>query len=310
MGYNAIQDDFGGANLDKSYQRALHSLAGLSVGDAFGENFFASNRNTWIRERKLPPGIWRWTDDTHMALSIVETIGKFGLIQQDELAATFARRFVDQPWRGYAGGAVKLLRAVAEGRHWQEIAPILFPGGSYGNGGTMRAAPIGGYFAGQPERATVEGQKSAMVTHAHPEGQAGAMAVAAAAAIAAAPDAPRGVAFLQAVLPFVPEGQVYDGIQTAEKIEAHDLATAVHRLGTGSRISAQDTVPFCLWCAAHHLGRYEEALWQTAQGFGDVDTTCAIVGGIVALSVPEIPSDWVRHREPLPEEFDQSHASS
>jgi ADP-ribosylglycohydrolase len=214
-------------SVDNAYQRALHSLAGLSVGDAFGENFFAANRSAWIRERKLPPGTWRWTDDTHMALSIVEILGKFGLIQQDELAAAFARRFVAQPWRGYAGGAVKLLRAVSEGRHWQVIAPILFPGGSYGNGSAMRAAPIGGYFAGQPERAAIEGQKSAMVTHAHPEGQAGAMAVAAAAAMATTPDAPQSVEFLQAVLPFVPEGQVRAGIQAAEKIEARDLATAV-----------------------------------------------------------------------------------
>ena len=37
-----------------------------------------------------------------------------------------------------------------------------------------------------------------------------------------------------------------------------------------------------------------------AKGLGDVDTTCAIVGGIVALSAEEIPTLWLKHREPLP----------
>lgn len=36
----------------------------------------------------------------------------------------------------------------------------------------------------------------------------------------------------------------------------------------------------------------------TVSGLGDRDTTCAIVGGIVALAV-EIPSAFTRAREPL-----------
>ncbi len=46
---------------------------------------------------------------------------------------------------------------------------------------------------------------------------------------------------------------------------------------------------------------FEEALWWTAKGMGDCDTTCAIVGGIVALSAQEIPAAWLEHREALPE---------
>jgi ADP-ribosylglycohydrolase len=71
------------------------------------------------------------------------------------------------------------------------------------------------------------------------------------------------------------------------------------RLGTGNEVSAQDTVPFCLWSAAYHLENFEDALWWTARGLGDCDTTCAIVGGIVALSAPEIPALWLERREPL-----------
>jgi len=42
-------------------------------------------------------------------------------------------------------------------------------------------------------------------------------------------------------------------------------------------------------------------MWQTVSGLGDRDTTCAMVGGIVALSVGQngLPADWRRRREPL-----------
>jgi len=61
-------------------------------------------------------------------------------------------------------------------------------------------------------------------------------------------------------------------------------------------------VPFSLWCAARHLDDFTEAMWTTVSGLGDRDTTCAIVGGIVACAVGEegIPKAWQSAREPLP----------
>lgn len=43
-------------------------------------------------------------------------------------------------------------------------------------------------------------------------------------------------------------------------------------------------------------------MWQTAIAGGDVDTTCAMVGGIVAMAVGQegIPPQWLANREPLP----------
>jgi ADP-ribosylglycohydrolase len=76
---------------------------------------------------------------------------------------------------------------------------------------------------------------------------------------------------------------------------------AAKELGSGSRVISEDTVPFSVWCAARHLDSYEEALWSTVSGLGDRDTTCAIVGGIVALSAGRgsIPSAWLETRERL-----------
>lgn len=286
-------------NKDTALSNALRSLQGLSVGDAFGELFFRlSPEDTTPAD--LPPGPWRWTDDTHMALSIVEVLKKYGHIDQDALAAAFARRFSEEPFRGYGAGAAQLLGLLAMGEDWREISPRLFGAGSYGNGAAMRAAPIGGYFHDDPQRAAHEARLSAMITHAHPEGQAGAIAVAVAAAIAAAGPHPGGTGFLEKILPYVPEGVTRSGIEKALRIPSDDLYGAALELGTGERVSAQDTVPFCLWSAAHHLDDFAAALWWTAKGMGDCDTTCAIVGGIVALSAPEIPHSWLTRREPLP----------
>ena len=141
---------------------------------------------------------------------------------------------------------------------------------------------------------------SAVITHAHPEGQAGAIAVSVAAAIAANVPCPSGRDFLKEVLKFVPGGITRDRIQMALDIPRDELNRAVQVLGTGSEVSAQDTVPFCLWSAAHHLSDFEQALWWTVRGMGDRDTTCAIVGGIVALSAHNIPRLWLKRREPLP----------
>lgn len=65
---------------------------------------------------------------------------------------------------------------------------------------------------------------------------------------------------------------------------------------------AADTIPFAVWCAAAHLGDYPGALWACAWAGGDIDTTCAIAGGIVAGAVGAdgIPADWRAAREPLP----------
>jgi ADP-ribosylglycohydrolase len=77
--------------------------------------------------------------------------------------------------------------------------------------------------------------------------------------------------------------------------------SAVGWLGNGAKRTSADTVPFTLWCAAGHLESYSEALWAAVSGLGHRDTTCAIVGALVGLSVGRdgIPKDWLAAREPL-----------
>src|SRR5581483_970505 len=155
--------------------RAERSLGGLSIGDAFGERFFGppGTMSARIAARELPEGPWRWTDDTAMAVGICEVLRERGAIEQDRLAEVFARRFYEDRWRGYGPKAQEILELIYEGTRWQVAARRPYRDGSKGNGGAMRAAPIGGYFADDLERVAAEARASAEVTHAHPEGQAG-----------------------------------------------------------------------------------------------------------------------------------------
>src|SRR5205085_2673558 len=70
--------------------------------------------------------------------------------------------------------------------------------------------------------------------------------------------------------------------------------TVAAEIGNGSHATAADTIPFAVWCAATHLTDYSAALWACGEVGGDIDTTCAIVGGIVvgAVGVGGIPDAW------------------
>lgn len=284
--------------------RAVRSLDGLSIGDAFGEAFFSDPVTLLPRlEQRVPPDApWYYTDDTVMAMSVVETLEERGRIDQDELAVRFGRKLKLDPWRGYGRATHEILSEIARGGDWRRLSAAAFGGaGSMGNGGAMRAGPIGAYFAGDVETAATQARLAAEVTHAHPEGQAGAMAVAAAAAWVAG-GAVDAAGLFDAVLDVVPPGETREGIGQASTIGGDtDILTAVSLVGNGLRTLAQDTVPFALWCVRHHLDDYPAALWAAAGAFGDADTLCAIVGGIVAMrdGGRGVPEEWRRSRESL-----------
>jgi ADP-ribosylglycohydrolase len=292
--------------------RALHCLQGLSCGDAFGERFFVHPEvaQSLIDQRAVPSPPWRYTDDTVMAIAIAETLEEFGEIQEASLAENFGRRYLVDSQRGYGPAMHSLLPELASSpSHWKEKAEALFRGaGSFGNGAAMRVGPLGAYFADDLDAVLNQAEYSAVVTHSHPEAVAGAIAVATAAALAfqhnAAPLRP--TEFLQEICQRTPMSEVHLGIVKALTLpEGTTVKAAVAALGNGSKISAQDTVPFALWAAALHLDDYENALWTTVSGLGDRDTTCAIVGGIIVMSagVESIPPSWLRSREPIPAWF-------
>jgi ADP-ribosylglycohydrolase len=116
---------------------------------------------------------------------------------------------------------------------------------------------------------------------------------------------------LDCVLDYTPSGATRDGISRAADLpRLESVEIAVNELGNGTRVTAPDTVPLCLWLAARHFENYPAAMWQTVSAGGDIDTNCAIVGGIIALAATGdqgIPAPWLRSREPLNLDLGTSH---
>jgi len=234
---------------------------------------------------------------------VVAVLAAHHRIDQDALAQSFAHHHDFD--RGYGPAVNRLLRLVREGGDWRELAAGLFNGqGSWGNGAAMRIAPLGAWYADDPEQATHQAEISAYPTHQHREAVVGAMAVAAAASLVAAPGGPPSAEeLLDGVIALVPKSAVGAGLRRArDMLDYGDASTVAAVLGCGRRTTAHDTVPFAIWSAARSLGDYEEAFWSTAQVGGDVDTNCAIVGGVIASGKAGTPpAEWARRTEALPE---------
>ncbi|MFL1432588.1 MULTISPECIES: ADP-ribosylglycohydrolase family protein [unclassified Nocardiopsis] len=283
-------------------RRALSSLSALAVGDAFGSCFFVPDNRFHHRARELPPGVWSWTDDTEMAASVYREVVRHGEVDADRLAGAFADRHDFD--RGYGPATGRLLRLVREGADHRELAAGLFDGaGSWGNGAAMRVAPLGAFFADDPEAAAGWAAVSARVTHTHPEAVDGAIAVAVAAALVARGEAGAPGTFLDRVAEQVPEGALRAGVNAARALLiVPEPVGAAHRLGNGSRVRALDTVPFALWVVAKHLrGTLESALWAAVAPGGDMDTVAAIVGGVLGAGpAGTVEARWGGRVEALP----------
>jgi ADP-ribosylglycohydrolase len=107
---------------------------------------------------------------------------------------------------------------------------------------------------------------------------------------------------LELVIDHISNGEVRTGLERALSLGFDvPVEEAAAALGNGSRITAPDTVPFALWCAARHIDDYAEALWAAVSVGGDNDTNCAIVGGVVVLAngSKAIPDEWLAARELL-----------
>ncbi|MFG2821194.1 ADP-ribosylglycohydrolase family protein [Kitasatospora sp. NPDC048365] len=283
---------------------AFDSLHGLSVGDALGAQFFVPANRPYLTALQAPPGPWPWTDDTEMACSVYAAFRERGRIDSFDLTHAFARRHDFD--RGYGPAANRLLRLIREGGDARELAGGLFDGqGSFGNGAAMRVAPLGAAFAGDPAAVVGPAAETAVITHTHPQAVDGAVAVAVAAAFAVrSREEQIGPAeFLGEVAGLTPDGAVRRAVEEAAVlVTVADTGTAARLLGNGSRVSALDTVPFALLVAARHLDDYPAAIWATVSAGGDVDTTAAIVGGIVAArtGTAGVPAAWSAARESLP----------
>lgn len=291
-------------------QHARDSLDGLVMGDAFGDSWFTrsdEDAEGLCAARRSRPAPWPWTDDSAMAFVLFAHLMTHGEVRPGELAKEFADAYDRDPGRKYGPSMHGVLRRIGEGEDWQAVTKGQFGGqGSHGNGAAMRVAPLGAWFGDDVAVVCEQARLSALATHSHPEAVAGAVAVAVAAALATADKggdtAPRAE-FLREVASHVPDSDVRSRLLVAAGFSPRtSVRHAASVLGSGTLISAPDTVPYALWSAAGHPDDLSETLWQTVAGWGDRDTTCAIAGGVVAArtGTGALPTAWLRAREDIP----------
>lgn len=278
------------------------SLRGLSLGDAFGQASFGQDLADLLQTRQMPGSQWPWTDDTAQAVVLARhLLLNSGRVDCPELAKAFAAEYQANPMRGYGGTAHRILRLTAAGGDWEQLAAEVFSGqGSMGNGGAMRVAPLGALLWQDVDALLAQAAASARPTHANAEAAAGTVAVAIAAGLAAGGTL-CGSEFVAAVAEATPASETQTRLRRAASMPVgSSVRFAAFSLGNGSDMLTQHTVPFCVWAASRSLHDYTAALWSTLAAMGDRDTTCAIVGGIVAAR-SGVDTVLEARREPLPE---------
>lgn len=257
-------------------------------------------RCVWRLIGKTRQGEMRWTDDTQMSLDVAESLIFGGELDADDLAQRFACSY---RWsRGYGPGAAKLLKRIARGTDWRQANRSVYPEGSFGNGGAMRAPIVGLFYANRPSELADAARLSASITHAHPLGIEGAVLIATATALAAQARRPLDVlesAAAQCKLePFIARlGIAATWLQSGDEPKAKDVR---RQLGNG--IAAHDSCVTAFYISLRFLKRpFQEMLDFVVSCGGDVDTIGAMSGAIwgAANGSASLPSDKLAKLEQL-----------
>jgi ADP-ribosylglycohydrolase len=197
-----------------------------------------------------------FTDDSVLTIAVAEWI----LTNQDlvDLFHDYTDRY---PARGYGGMF----------RHWM-VTRSREPYNSFGNGAAMRVSPVGFAFD-TLEEVLHWSERSAAVTHNHPEGIRGAQATAAAVFWARSV---RDKAEIRRLL--------------AERF-GYDLGFTLDQIRPTYRFNetCQQTVPQALVAFLESTG-YEDAIRNAISLGGDADTLACITGGI-AEAYYGVPKD-------------------
>lgn len=243
-------------------------MFGAIAGDVIGSVY--EHRRIKTTDFPLFHEYSRFTDDTVLTIAIAEAI----LHRRDYAAAlkSLGRQYPDA---GYGGAFLEWISA-----------PESRPYNSWGNGAAMRVSPIGFAFS-TLETVLAEAQKSAEVSHNHPEGIKGAQATALAIFLARTGESKAQIR------KEISERFGYDLTRTIAEIRPH------YRFD----VSCQGSVPEAI-IAFLEADHYEDAVRKAISLGGDSDTLACIAGGIAHAFYQEIsPKIVTEVRKRLPHEF-------
>jgi ADP-ribosylglycohydrolase len=230
-------------------------MVGAIAGDVIGSVHEAAATKTKRFPLFTPESCF--TDDTVMMAAVAEV-----LLDGGDYTRAFHRYFRAYPDAGY-GQQFKL---------WCELRRTE-PYNSWGNGSAMRVGPVGLAFD-RLEDVLAEAERSARVTHDHPEGIRGAKATAAAV--------------------FLARRRPQEKSDIAKYVEAefgYDLGVPLQRVRRTFLFDASclGTVPWALRAFLEADG-YEDAIRNAISLGGDADTL-ACIAGAVAGAYYGVPAD-------------------
>ena len=267
-----------------SQKQISGTILGLAIGDAVGsvwegitpDMIYDMGPADVIVAHESGDTIY-YTDDTQMMISVVQTLIEDGTISKEPLM----QRFVDNyhPDRGYGQGAREIINAAGFGEDWEAKSASLFGGeGSLGNGGAMRVAPLGVFFASDLQKVAQQAAESSTLTHFHEIGVDGTVLLAIAAALAALSSGQplKRIEFLKKLRTFAKTEEFQWQIEHAMKLEAMDSLIAF-----GNSLEAHRSVMTSILCFAGSPDDFELAVSRAIGQGDDVDTLAAMTGALV-----------------------------
>src|SRR5579863_1280476 len=159
--------------------RAAGTIIGGAIGDALGAGYeFAeapeSDRVTMLPGRLTGEPAGHWTDDTAMAIGILEVAARMGTLTtsaaSNAVGARFLEWFASGP-RDVGNHTRAVLSVATSGAHVANAAvevQALHPD-SAGNGSLMRTGPVALVHRGDDEQLVRAATAMSELTHAHPD---------------------------------------------------------------------------------------------------------------------------------------------
>src|SRR3990172_163745 len=118
-------------------------LLGLMTGDALGRPAKDHTAEQLLEQdafgQEMIGGFY--TEDTELTFSVVESLLAEERVNPDDLALRFASNL--NPMRGHNPGELEAFYRLQQGVDWRDANRAVFEDGSFGAGGSCRAAPIG-----------------------------------------------------------------------------------------------------------------------------------------------------------------------
>lgn len=246
--------------------------------------------------------LFRWqfgsyTDDTQMMLCVIREMLEDSHIDQDRLANRFAD--AHRYHRGYGPGTRRVLKEIANQQPWEDACFTYYPNGSFGNGGAMRAVPIGLYYRNETDIREAA-YRQAEITHAHPIGKEGAFLIGLAVSKAMWNESEHEPGkMIQEMYSSICEDVLKSKWSKMTNFfqKPFDPARVVSKLGNG--MTVPKSVPTAVYLAFKFLSNYQELMNSIIQIGGDVDTIAMMAGGIFGAynGIDHIPDRHVQKLE-------------